>query len=64
MLHLNAVFTFEFRVECMVTWNFRQLVEVESKVIRIVSRDGLIKMKSIAHRLEDLADIEALERIQ
>jgi hypothetical protein len=39
-------------------------VEVDSKAIKIVSRAGLIKMKRIAGRLQDLADIEALERIQ
>jgi hypothetical protein len=45
-------------------WNSRELVEVDSKAIKIVSRAGLIKMKRIAGRLQDLADIEALERIQ
>lgn len=45
-------------------WNTRESVEVDSQAIKIVSRDGLIKMKRIAGRLQDLADIEALERIQ
>ena len=39
-------------------------LEVDSRPIKIVSRDGLIKMKRIAGRLQDLADIEALERIK
>jgi len=45
-------------------WNTREAVEVDSQAIKIVSRSGLIKMKRIAGRLQDLADIEALERIQ
>jgi predicted nucleotidyltransferase len=45
-------------------WMTRESVEVDSKPIKIVSRDGLIKMKQIAGRLQDLADIEALERIK
>ena len=45
-------------------WMTRESVEVDSRAIKIVSKDGLIKMKKIAGRLQDLADIEALERIQ
>lgn len=45
-------------------WDSRELVEVDSIAIKIVSKDGLIKMKRLAGRLQDLADIEALERIQ
>ena len=45
-------------------WGTRESIEIGSQQIRIVSRDGLIKMKRIAGRLQDLADIEALERIQ
>ncbi|MEQ1824521.1 MAG: nucleotidyltransferase [Pirellula sp.] len=45
-------------------WMTRELVEVGSKALKIVSRDGWIKMKRIAGRLQDLADIEALERIK
>ena len=45
-------------------WTTRELVEIDSRAIKIVSRDGLIKMKQIAGRLQDLADIEALERIK
>ncbi len=45
-------------------WITRESLEVDSRPIKIVSRDGLIKMKRIAGRLQDLADIEALERIK
>lgn len=45
-------------------WNNREAVEVDSQPIKIVSKSGLIKMKRIAGRLQDLADIEALERIK
>jgi len=45
-------------------WNMRESVEIDSKAIKIVSKEGLIKMKRIAGRLQDLADIEALERVQ
>lgn len=45
-------------------WITRESLEVDSRTIKIVSRDGLIKMKRIAGRLQDLADIEALERIK
>ncbi|HUP79308.1 MAG TPA: hypothetical protein VM260_12225 [Pirellula sp.] len=44
-------------------WMTRESVEIGSKQIKIVSKNGLIKMKRIAGRLQDLADIEALERI-
>jgi hypothetical protein len=46
------------------TWSTRESIEVDSKAIKIVSKRGLIKMKQIAGRFQDLADIEALERIQ
>ena len=45
-------------------WMTRESIEIGSKPIKIVSKDGLIKMKRIAGRLQDLADIEALERIK
>lgn len=45
-------------------WKERESVEVDAKAIKIVTKAGLIKMKKIAGRLQDLADIEALERIQ
>lgn len=45
-------------------WMTRETIEIGSRPIKIVSKDGLIKMKRIAGRLQDLADIEALERIE
>lgn len=45
-------------------WMTRESIEIGSKPIKIVSKVGLIKMKRIAGRLQDLADIEALERIK
>ena len=43
-------------------WETRESFEIDSKQIKVVSKEGLIKMKRIAGRLQDLADIEALER--
>lgn len=44
-------------------WDDRLLVEWEGRRVPVVSRRGLIKMKRLAGRPQDLADIEALERL-
>jgi hypothetical protein len=41
-------------------WKTRQEVSVEDVPCWVVSRDGLIRMKSAAGRPQDLADIERL----
>ncbi len=42
-------------------WNDRELYEVEGVRVEVVSRRGLLKMKRIAGRPQDLIDIEHLE---
>jgi hypothetical protein len=42
-------------------WDRRERVEWEGTSLWVVSREGLIQMKRIAGRLQDLADIEKLE---
>lgn len=42
-------------------WDSRQTVEFQGRVLSVVSRDGLIKMKSLASRPQDLADIHRME---
>lgn len=44
-------------------WESRQAIEFESQRMHVVSCDGLIKMKQIASRPQDLADIDALSRL-
>ncbi len=41
-------------------WRNRGLVRAFDKDIKVVSKPALIKMKQLANRLQDLADIEAL----
>ncbi len=41
-------------------WETREAIEFESQRMHVVSRDGLIRMKQIASRPQDLADISAL----
>lgn len=41
-------------------WSTRIVVHSESGQIHTVSREGLIRMKSLSGRLRDLADIESL----
>lgn len=43
-------------------WEDREAYEVESVPIEVVSREGLLRMKRIAARPQDLSDIENLER--
>ncbi len=42
-------------------WDARQTVEFQGRALNVVSRDGLIKMKQLAGRPQDLADIHRIE---
>lgn len=44
-------------------WNDRELVRAFDTTIKVVSKTALIKMKHLAGRLQDLADIESLRSI-
>lgn len=44
-------------------WDSRVIVEWEGRRVPVVSRRGLITMKKLAGRPLDLADVEALERL-
>ena len=41
-------------------WAGRQVVTWRARPLRVVSRDGLIRMKLIAGRSQDKADLDAL----
>lgn len=43
-------------------WRDRKRSDWRGRQLWVVSRDGLIRMKRLSGRLQDLADIEALER--
>jgi len=43
-------------------WANRQRVEWRGRALWVVSREGLVQMKRLAGRTQDLADIEALTR--
>lgn len=45
-------------------WAARQTFERDGTTLVVVSRDGLIEMKRLAARAQDVADIEALERVR
>ena len=42
-------------------WNSRETYELDDALVTVVSVDGLITMKKIAGRLQDLSDVEQLE---
>lgn len=44
----------------IVVWNDRELVRAFDTDIKVVSKTALIKMKQLAGRLQDVADIESL----
>ncbi len=44
-------------------WNERETVRAYNTEIKVVSKVALIKMKELAGRYQDLADIESLRRI-
>jgi hypothetical protein len=45
------------------TWASRRQIEVEGKLIWVISREALIQMKLAAGRARDVQDIERLEEI-
>jgi hypothetical protein len=60
----KALITIDFLLVTDATqqiWRDRQSVEWEQGVISTVSREGLIHLKRLSGRLQDLADIERLE---
>ena len=44
-------------------WNDRETVSLGEIAIKIVSKKGLIIMKNVAGRPQDIADIDALRRL-
>jgi hypothetical protein len=44
-------------------WNSREIVKAYDTEIKVVSKAALIKMKELAGRYQDLADIESLRKI-
>ncbi len=60
----KILFTIDFLLVTEATqqiWRDRETVEWENGAISTVSRAGLIQLKKISGRLQDLADIERLE---
>jgi hypothetical protein len=60
----KVLFTVDFLLVTEATkevWRDRETIEWEQGVITTVSREGLIHLKRISGRLQDLADIERLE---
>ena len=60
----KVLFTIDFLLVTEATieiWHGRKKVEWEQGKISTVSREGLIQLKKISGRLQDLADIERLE---
>ena len=44
-----------------IAWDKRETIEWQNQVVPVVSPEGLIHMKTLAGRKQDLADIEKLE---
>jgi hypothetical protein len=44
-------------------WNAREAVKAYDTEIKVVSKAALIKMKQLAGRYQDLADIESLRKV-
>ena len=60
----KVLFTIDFLLVTDATrqiWQKRETVKWEHGAISTVSREGLIQLKKISGRLQDLADIERLE---
>jgi hypothetical protein len=60
----KILFTIDFLLVTEQTqqiWRDREIVEWEQGAISTVSREGLIHLKKLSGRLQDLADIERLE---
>jgi len=45
-------------------WNDRETVSLSEIAIKVVSKRGLIIMKKVAGRTQDIADIDALRRLE
>ncbi len=59
----RVLFTIDFLLVTEATreiWQSREKVEWEHGIISTVSREGLIELKQLGGRLQDLADIERL----
>ena len=60
----KTLFTIDFLLvteQIKEVWQSREMVEWEKGKVFTVSREGLIQMKTIGGRLQDLADIERLQ---
>jgi hypothetical protein len=60
----KVLFTIDFLLVTELTqqiWRDRETIEWEHGAISTVSREGLIDLKRLSGRLQDLADIERLE---
>jgi len=60
----KILFTIDFLLVTESTrqiWRERETIEWEHGAISTVSREGLIRLKRLSGRLQDLADIERLE---
>lgn len=44
-------------------WADREVIQLGSRSLRIVSKQGLLIMKEVAGRPQDIADIDALRRM-
>lgn len=45
-------------------WADRELIQVGAQRLKVVSKNGLISMKEVAGRPQDLADIDALRKLE
>jgi hypothetical protein len=45
-------------------WNDRETVSLGEIMIKVVSKKGLVTMKNVAGRPQDIADIDALRRLE
>ncbi|HMS40511.1 MAG TPA: hypothetical protein PKE69_09815, partial [Pyrinomonadaceae bacterium] len=50
--------------EIQDVWQNKLLKPLENGSVSVVSREGLIKMKTMSERMQDKADIEKLEEIE
>ena len=44
-------------------WASREVIQLDEHLLTVVSKDGLITMKKLSGRPQDLADVEALNKI-
>lgn len=44
-------------------WAKRVLIQLDEQLLKVVSKSGLITMKQLAGRPQDLADIDALKKV-